>query len=163
MFRAVFLLATPALSGDPGRLTQDGHHHVLLEDLDGAARDEVERGEHVAAVHQRVTGGRVGGLEPHGQGAEAAVGGAVEGLAALQQALVEVEADVGLQALRETLQHLGVRTQGQSGRTEAGRGRGRGGVSTCTGASGRVRKASRNFCFLAARVAGRIVGNPGEN
>lgn len=59
----------------------------------------------------------MGGLEPHGQGAEAAVGGAVEGLAALQQALVEVEADVGLQALRETLQHLGVRTQGQSGRT----------------------------------------------
>lgn len=77
----------------------------------------------------------MGCLEPHGQGAQAALGGAAESFASLQQALVEVEADVGLQALRETLQHLGVRAQSQGGRTEAGRERGRGGMSACIGPS----------------------------
>jgi len=59
-------------------------------------------------VDQRVSRGRVGGLEPHGQGPEAALGGPLEHLAALQERLVEVEADVRLQALGETLQDLRV-------------------------------------------------------
>ena len=51
----------------------------------------------------------MGGLEPHGQGPEAALCGSVERLTALQEVLVEVEADIGLQALWETLQDLWVK------------------------------------------------------
>lgn len=90
------------------QLTEDGHDHVVFEDLDGAAGDKVKRGEHVSAVDQRVSWRCVGGLEPHGQGPQAALGGPAKRLAALQEALVEVEADVRLQALWETLQHLRV-------------------------------------------------------
>lgn len=57
-------------------------------------------------MDQRVTGGSVGGLELHGQGPEAALGGAFEGLTVLQQCAVQVEADVGLETLGEALQHL---------------------------------------------------------
>ncbi len=86
--------------------TQNGHDDVIFEDLNGAARDKVERSEHVSTVDQRVSWGRVGGLEPHGQGAQAALGGSTKRLAALQEVLVEVEADIRLQALWETLQDL---------------------------------------------------------
>lgn len=51
----------------------------------------------------------MGGLEPHGQGSEAALGGSVKHLTALQEVLVEVEADIRLQALWETLQDLCVK------------------------------------------------------
>ena len=57
-------------------------------------------------MHQRVPRWRMCGLELHGQGAETALRGALEGLAILQQCAVQVEADVCLQALREPLQHL---------------------------------------------------------
>lgn len=87
-------------------LTQDGHHDIIFEDLDGAAGDKVEHGEHVSTVDQSVSRGRVGGLEPHGQCPQAAFCGSSEGLAAMEQVLVEVEADICLQALGETLQHL---------------------------------------------------------
>lgn len=60
-------------------------------------------------MDQGVSGGRVGGLEPHGQGPEAALGGPAERLAALEQVLVEVEADICLQTLWETLQDLSVK------------------------------------------------------
>lgn len=46
------------------------------------------------------------GLEPHRQGPQAALGGSVKRLTALQEVLVEVEADICLQALWETLQDL---------------------------------------------------------
>ena len=51
----------------------------------------------------------MGGLEPHSQGTEAALSGSAECLTALQEVLVEVEADVRLQALWETLQDLRVK------------------------------------------------------
>lgn len=89
-------------------LTEDGHYDVVFEDFDGAAGHKVERGEHVSAVDQGVSRGRVGGLEPHGQGPEAALGGSVKHLAALEEGLIEVEADIRLQALWETLQDLRV-------------------------------------------------------
>ena len=38
-------------------LTEDGHDDVVLDDLDGAPRDEVEGDDDVALVHQRVTRG----------------------------------------------------------------------------------------------------------
>ena len=46
------------------------------------------------------------GLELDRQRAQAALAGATEGWAVLQQRAVQVQADVGLQALREALQHL---------------------------------------------------------
>ena len=58
-------------------------------------------------MDQGVSGRSVGGLEAHGEGSQAALGGALEGLAVLQQSPVEVEADVSLQTLREALQNLG--------------------------------------------------------
>jgi len=57
-------------------------------------------------VDQGVPGWGVGGLELHGQGAQAALGGPAEGPAVLQEAAVEVQADVGLEALGEALQNL---------------------------------------------------------
>ena len=51
-------------------LTEDGHYDVVLDDLDGAPRDEVEGDDDVALVHQRVTRGRVRRLELHGQSPE---------------------------------------------------------------------------------------------
>lgn len=92
--------------GKPRGLTQDGHHDVIFEDLNGATGDKVEHGQHVSAVDQSVSGGCVGGLEPHGQGPQAAFSGSSKGLAAVEQVLVEVKADICLQALWETLQHL---------------------------------------------------------
>ena len=52
-------------------------------------------------MHQRVPGGGVRGLEAHGQGSQAALSGSLEGPAVLQQALVQVEADVCLETLWE--------------------------------------------------------------
>lgn len=85
------------------QLTQYSHHHVLPEDLYGAPGDEVEGGEHVPAVHQGVSRGGVGGLEAHGQRPQAALVCPAESLAVLQQGAVQVEADVSLQTLWETL------------------------------------------------------------
>lgn len=99
-------------------LTQDGHHDIIFEDLDGAVGDKVEHGEHVSTVDQSVSRGRVGGLESHGQGPQAAFCGSLEGLAAVEQVLVKVEANICLQALGETLQHL--RGKHGSGQTRAG-------------------------------------------
>ena len=48
----------------------------------------------------------MGGLEAHGQGPQAALGGPLEGLAVLQQDPVEVQADVRLETLWETFQDL---------------------------------------------------------
>lgn len=53
----------------------------------------------------------MGCLEPHGQGSEAALGGSVKCLTALEEVLVEVEADICLQALWETLQDLKCETR----------------------------------------------------
>lgn len=94
------------LCGSFSRPTQDGHHDVIFEDLDGAAGDKVERREHVSRVDQCVSRGCMGGLEPHGQGPEAAFGSSTKCLTALQKVLVEVKADICLQALWETLQDL---------------------------------------------------------
>ena len=51
-------------------LTEDGHNDVVLDDLDGAPRDEVEGDDDVALVHQRVPRGRMRRLELHGQSPE---------------------------------------------------------------------------------------------
>lgn len=51
----------------------------------------------------------MGGLEPHGEGPQAALGGSMKRLTSLEEGLVEMEADIRLQALRETLQDLSVK------------------------------------------------------
>lgn len=51
----------------------------------------------------------MGGLEPHGQGPEASLSGSAKRLTALEKVLVEVEADIRLQTLWETLQDLSVK------------------------------------------------------
>lgn len=86
--------------------TQDGHHDVILQDLNRAAAQEVESGEDIAAVDQSVPGRSVSGSEAHCQGPEAAFGGSLESFAVVKKIPVEVKADVCLQALRKTLQHL---------------------------------------------------------
>lgn len=57
-------------------------------------------------MHQGVTRWCMGSLELHGQGPQAALASSSEGLAILEESAVEVEADIGLQAVRETFQHL---------------------------------------------------------
>ena len=82
--------------------TQDGNHDVVFQDLDGAAGHEVERGEHIATVNQRVSRRGVSGFEAHGEGPQAAFGGSFERFAVLKKTIVEVKADICLQALRKT-------------------------------------------------------------
>lgn len=57
-------------------------------------------------MHQGVSGWCVSRLELHGQGAQAALAGAPERFAVLQQRAVQMQADVSLQAVGEALQHL---------------------------------------------------------
>lgn len=68
----------------PHSFTQDGDHHVSSQYLYGSSGYEVEGGQDVASVDQRITRGRVGSLELHGQRSEAALRGAFESLAVLQ-------------------------------------------------------------------------------
>lgn len=65
--------------------TQDGHHDITPQDLDGAPGDEVEGSKQVPSVHQRVPWWRVCGLEFHRQGPQAAFSGPSEWFAVLQQ------------------------------------------------------------------------------
>lgn len=71
-------------------------------------------------MDQRVTRRCVGGLELHGQRPEAALGGAFKSLTVLEQCAVQVEADICLETLWETFQHLGERERG-SKEAEGGR------------------------------------------
>ncbi len=76
-------------------------------------------------MDQSITRGCVGGLEFHGQRPEAALGGAFKSLTVLQQRPVQMEADICLETLWETFQHLrrgskGAREQGSRGRGETG-------------------------------------------
>lgn len=54
-------------------------------------------------MDQSVSRRSMGGLESHGQSPQAAFVGTPKGLAVLEQAAVQMEADVSLQTLRETL------------------------------------------------------------
>ena len=63
--------------------TQYGHHHVVAGDLDGAPGQEVDGGEDVSEVDERVGWWGVHGLEAHGQGAEACLAAPPECLAVL--------------------------------------------------------------------------------
>lgn len=85
------------------QLTQYGHHHFIPEDLDGASRNKVKGIENVAAVDQSVPRRGVGGFEAHGESAQAAFVGAPKSPAVLQQAAVQMQANVSLQTLREAL------------------------------------------------------------
>lgn len=85
------------------KLTQYGHHHVVLKNLYRASGNKVESGEYIATVDQSVTWRCVGGLESHGQSPQTAFVGTSKGFAVLQQGAVQMEADVSLQALGETL------------------------------------------------------------
>ena len=63
-------------------------------------------------MDQRVTRGCVGGLELHGQRPEAALGGALKSFTVLQQRSVQMEANICLETLGETFQHLGRGNEG---------------------------------------------------
>lgn len=86
--------------------TQDGYHHVSSQYLYGSPGYKVEGSEDVSGMDQCVTRRCVGGLELHGQRPEAALGGAFKSLAVLQQRPVQMKADICLETLWETFQHL---------------------------------------------------------
>lgn len=64
-------------------------------------------------MHQGVARRAVGGLEAHGQGPEAALAGTPEGFTVCQQVLVQMKADICLQALGESFKDLNTK-QSQS-------------------------------------------------
>lgn len=70
--------------------TQDGHHDITPQDLDGAPGDEVEGSKQIPSVDQCVPWWCMCGLELHGQGPQAAFSGPTERFAVLQQGAVEV-------------------------------------------------------------------------
>lgn len=94
--------------------TQDGYDYVSSQYFYRSPGYEVEGSEYVSGMDQRVTRGCVGGLELHGQRPEAALRGAFKSLTVLQQGPVQMEADIGLETLREAFQHLGKRKGGRS-------------------------------------------------
>lgn len=82
--------------------TQDGYHNVIFQDLNRAAGQKVESGEHIATVDQSVSRRSMSGFEVHGQGPQAAFGCSLERFAVVKKIPVEVKADIRLQALRKT-------------------------------------------------------------
>lgn len=90
-------------------------------------------------MDQRVTWGCVGGLELHGQRPEAAFGGAFKSLAVLQQCPVQMEADICLETLRETFQHLRRGSEGMMKQREGG-DKDKGGMRNREDGEGRRRK-----------------------
>lgn len=99
--------------------TQDGHYYVSSQYFYRSPGYEVEGGEDISSMDQCVTRGCVGGLELHGECPEAALRGAFKSLTVLQQGPVQMEADIGLETLREAFQHLGKR-EGRGGRSRRG-------------------------------------------
>ena len=95
-------------------LTKDGHHNVIFEDFDGTTGHKVECCEHIPTVDKCVSRRSMGSFEPHGQGPEAALGGSTKCLTILEEALVEVEANISLQTLWETLQDLRIKYRSNS-------------------------------------------------
>ena len=71
-------------------------------------------------MDQCVTRGCVGGLELHGQRPEASLGGAFKSLTVLQQRPVQMEANIRLETLGETFQHLGRGSEGARKQREEG-------------------------------------------
>lgn len=57
-------------------------------------------------MDQRISRGRVGGFELHGQRPQAALRGAFESFTVLQQSPVQMQADICLQTLWEAFEHL---------------------------------------------------------
>lgn len=57
-------------------------------------------------MHQRVSRGSVCGFKAHGQTSQTAFTRPAERFTVLQQSAVQVQTDISLQTLRETLQHL---------------------------------------------------------
>ncbi len=78
---------------------QNGHHLVVLDDLERATGDEAQEVETLAAVVDDVAGRTVNGGEVHGQCPQTAVAGQAECWMFVEDFSIEVNADVGLHVL----------------------------------------------------------------
>lgn len=87
-------------------LTQDSHHYVVSQNLDGSPGEKVEGCENVPTMHQRVTWWGMGGLEAHRQCSQTSFGRSTECLATLKQTCIQMKTDISLQALWKALQYL---------------------------------------------------------
>ena len=76
------------------RLTQDGDHLIVLDDLERPRHDEAQGVHALADVEDEVAGRAVRGLELHGQRAQAAVAGQPEGQVVVEHLAVQVDTDV---------------------------------------------------------------------
>lgn len=81
--------------------------------MNGTTRDEEEGVQDVPVVDQNISWRSMDCLEPHTQGAQTGLAASMEGLAVLEKRPVQVQADVCLQRLWESFQHLNVGRQGQ--------------------------------------------------
>ena len=88
-------------------LAEYGDHLVVLDDLERAVGDEVERVEALAAVVNDVAGRTVVGGEVNGELAEAAVARQPKRRMLVEDLAVEVHAYVGLHVLGHVVEHLG--------------------------------------------------------
>ena len=98
-------------SGRRSKLTQDGHHLVVLDDLEGSGHHEAQAVHALPRVVDQVSRGAVDGLELHGQRAEAPVAGQPEGRVLLEDLAVQMDTDVRPHVLRADLQYLEHRTE----------------------------------------------------
>ena len=88
-------------------LTQDGHHLIILDDLQGSWHHETEAVNTLPGMVDEVARGTEESLELHGQGTQAPVTGQPECRVFFEDFPVEVDADICPHVLRAYLQYLG--------------------------------------------------------
>lgn len=77
-----------------------------MDDLERTGDDEAERIQAFALVEEHVSGRPVAEIEVDGKRAQAAVGGEAEGGVFVEDAPVEMDADVRLHVRRAVVEHL---------------------------------------------------------
>lgn len=87
-------------------LTQDGHHLVVLNDLQGSRHHKTQAVHTLPCMVDQVPRGTVDSLELHGQGAETAVAGQPEGRVLLENLTIEMDADIRSHVFGAYLQDL---------------------------------------------------------
>lgn len=85
--------------------TENGEHSAVLQHFHGARAHKVDSLEGVALADEELPGGREGGLDNKGEGAQAAPAGRLEERQ-LQQLFIQMHGDVCPQLVREILQQL---------------------------------------------------------
>lgn len=88
------------------QLTQNGHHFIILDDLQWSRHHKTEAVHTFTRVVDQVAGGTVDGLKLHGQRSETPIAGQPESRMFFKNLPVEMNTNICSHVLRTNLQHL---------------------------------------------------------